>query len=301
MKKIILLVIVMALSLYAQSEDNNKMSGVLAFDKMVSVKDVVLTDTLNGIVVDRKSPALAALLSAIVPGSGQLYNGDYLKAGIFFIIDAAALTTAIIYNGKGNDQTNFFESYAEEHWSVERYATWTANNAVRLNPSIDPNDMELLNVFNHDGSVNWNKLNALESRVSQGGQGTLGTYYSHQLAGYQEQQYYEMIGKYAQFNVGWDDFTEDPNDPFTFTLEREDPLTGRFRYYSGERGKANDFYNVSYKAVLVMVVNHILNAAEAAWSASRYNKKLEANVTLEKRTVGFYTDVYPRLNINYNF
>lgn len=294
MKRLIFLVFILNIFLTAQTKTDNELCGVLGFDKLVSLQEeIILNDSLNTISGERKSPALAGLLSAVIPGSGQLYNGDYIKAGVFFLIDAVALTTSIIYNGKGDDQTDFFENYAEEHWSVEQYATWTVNNATRLNSSIDPNDTELLNVFNNDGSINWGKLNTLENRI--------GTYYSHQLAAYQEQQYYEMIGKYAQFNVGWDDFTEDPNDPFTYTHDRKDPLTDRFIYYSGERGKANDFYNVAYKAVVVMVINHILNAAEAAWSASRYNKKLEANISLNKKSVGFYTDVYPQVNINYNF
>ena len=294
MKHIIFLCVILQLSIFAQTKPDNNLTGVFGLDKIASIQEtVLLSDSLNRIEMERKSPALAALLSALVPGSGQFYNGDYLKAGIFFLIDAAALTTAIIYDGKGDDQTASFEAFAEGHWSVERYAAWTVNNAVRLNPSIDPNDSELFNVFNSNGSVNWNKLNELEGKI--------GTYYSHQLAGYQEQQYYEMIGKYAQFNVGWDDFTEDPNDPFTYTHERKDPLTEHFVYYSGQRGEANDFYNVAYKSVIVMVVNHVLNAAEAAWSAARYNKKLHANVSLVKKTVGFYTDIYPQLNVNYNF
>jgi hypothetical protein len=32
----------------------------------------------------RKSPPLALALSVLVPGAGQVYNGDYLKGGIMF-------------------------------------------------------------------------------------------------------------------------------------------------------------------------------------------------------------------------
>ena len=35
--------------------------------------------------MERKSPGTAAVLSAILPGLGQIYNGDFLRA-IFWII-----------------------------------------------------------------------------------------------------------------------------------------------------------------------------------------------------------------------
>ncbi len=292
MKKIFLFLFFFQILIIAQDESNINLSGVFSFDKQTTIREVkLIQDSLNFQEVKR-SPLLAGFLSAVIPGTGQVYNKDYFKAGIFLLIDAIALTTAIIYDNKADDKTDFFENFAEQHWDARRYAQWTVNNALRLSSSIDPNEHDLLNVFNNDGSVNWNKLNALEIRI--------GTYYSHQLAPYQDQQYYEMIGKYAQFNPGWDDFTEDPNDPFTYTHERKDPLTDKFYYYASVRGEANDFYNTASKAVLIMVVNHVLSAAEAAWSASRYNKKLSANVSLEKKSIGFVTDYYPRLNLQYN-
>lgn len=34
---------------------------------------------------DAKNPGLAAVLSAVIPGLGQIYNGDFLR-GIFWLI-----------------------------------------------------------------------------------------------------------------------------------------------------------------------------------------------------------------------
>ena len=287
-------------ALYCQDAVEPQLSGQFQLDKLVTLDQIALNeDSLQIVTSSKRSPFLAGVLSAAIPGAGQFYNDNYIMSGVFFLIDVAAITTAVIYDGKGDDQTDEFEAFAEAHWSANRYATWTINNATRLNPSIDPNDTDLLNVFNNDGSVNWNKLHALESAVSSGGTGTSGTYYSHQLAGYQEQQYYEMIGKYAQFNPGWDDFTEDPNDPFTYTHVRMDPLTDRFEYYSGLRGEANDFYNVASKAVLVVVANHIVSAVHAAITTAKYNRSLEMNVSMEKTSFGFAVDYHPRFNLKF--
>ena len=78
-------------------------------------------------------------------------------------------------------------------------------------------------------------------------------------------------------------------------------MTDNFRHYSGMRGEANDFYNVASKAVVIMVVNHIVSAVEAAWSTARHNKLISMNVSLNKKSLGFVTDYYPQFNVSINF
>ena len=107
-----------------------------------------------------------------------------------------------------------------------------------------------------------------------------------------------MIGKYSQFNVGWEDFG-DENTPYDWYSG--DPVVEQFNYYSEQRGKANDYYNISKWAVIAVVSNHIISAIDAAWSASRFNKRLNLNISIEKENIGFYKDYYPQLNISYNF
>ncbi len=245
----------------------------------------------------RKIPILAGSYSFLLPGAGQIYNEDYLLAGVFLGVEAAAVALTIIYDKKGDDQTEFFENYANQHWSSVRYAKWTLNNLEKLNPDIY-NNQERVNYYNQNlivnDKVNWDVLNELENEVSRspGGQ-----YYSHRLAPLGDQQYYEMIGKYTQFNVGWDEFG-DENTDFTFGV---DSVIPQFKYYSKQRGKANDYYNGAKWAVITIVTNHFISALEAAWGASRYNKKFKMNVSVKKETIGFYTEYYPKLNIKFNF
>lgn len=231
-------------------------------------------------------------MSAVVPGSGEIYTGSYLKGALFIAAEAAAISFKIVYDKKGDDQTAVYHDYAHQHWSVDRYAAWTIQNATRVNPDL-PANSPLLNVYDNSGNVIWSKLNALERAI--------GHYYSHQLERFGEQQYYEMIGKYPQFNPGWDDFTEDPNDPFTYNDARKDPVSARFTYYSGERGLANDFYNVASKAVVLMIVNHFLSAIDAAFSAKWYNQDLQMNYEVQKLNFGIDNDYIQKLNFRISF
>ncbi len=233
-----------------------------------------------------RSPFLAGVLSFAVPGAGAIYNNQYLKAAIYLGIEAVAIAVGVTYDKKGDDQTEFFQNYANQHWSVERYARWTLANADKINPLVNPSDYK---VFDDNGKVNWSELNRLE--------GDLGGYYSHRLAPYGDQQYYEMIGKYSQFNVGWEEFGDDPNKPFRYG----DPLTNQFEYYSEQRGLANTYYDYAKWAVISIISNHIISAFESAWATKQYNKTVQMNVSVEKVNFGYFVEYFPKFNVKIQF
>lgn len=287
MKKILLFFLLTAALSFAQSE-SIKLSGSLLNDTKFALSELSDSNSSYKLNISHnyKKPFLAGIMSFALPGAGQIYTENYLKAGIFAGIEIGAIVLAVIYNNKGDDQTDFFENYADQNWSVDRYARWTVANLATLNLELDANDYR---VFNNDGNIVWSELNRLENAI--------GGYYSHKLAPLGDQQYYEMIGKYPQFNVGWVEFGDDVNKSFQYG----DKLVDQFGYYSKERGKANDFYNVSKWAVIAVVSNHVISAFDAAWSASKYNKKLNFNISIEEETIGYYKDYYPQLNISYIF
>lgn len=283
MKKILFIMFLSVSIIFSQQES---LTGLLKVDSKISFDNSFKHELKKeDSSLNKKSPLLGAVLSFAVPGAGQFYSKSYIKSAIFIAVEATAITVGLIYDKKGDDQTDYFQRFANEHWNVKRYALWTITNATKINPQVNPNDFR---IFNSDGSVNWRELNRLENAI--------GGYYSHHLAPFGDQQYYEMIGKYPQFNVGWDDFG-DEHTPFSYG----DPLTPNFLYYSHERGKANDFYNIAYKAVLIIITNHIISAVDAAWSTNRYNRNLQISAQLKKDEIGFRTIYYPQLNLQYTF
>lgn len=210
----------------------------------------------------RKSPYIAAGLSLVVPGAGQFYTERYWEAAAFFAADVAAWVLAYHYDKKGDRQTDFFQNYGDAHWSVVDYAQYAVDNYV---PVANRNDYRWLRPGTEGYApwlrVDWGELNRMERYI--GSAGGLGQYYSHTLPLYGDQQYYELIGKYGQFNQGWDD-----RPP---TYQYQDPVTARFSYYAGERGKANRYYNTASTWVTVAIINHVVNAVYAGLSAGWYN------------------------------
>ncbi len=214
----------------------------------------------------RKSPWLAGGLSFVLPGAGEFYSESYLKSAIFLAAEAALWVLAYNYDHKGDRQTNYFQNYANAHWSVVNYAQYALSHYAPAGGNyqvIIPGTQ----AYPPWMRVNWTELNRMESDIAST---AAGQYYSHMLPAYNTQQYYELIGKYPQFNQGWDDA------PPSFTYGNQ--LSAELLYYAGERGKANTDYTTASTFVAIALVNHIVSAVDAALSAGSYNRGLHASV-----------------------
>lgn len=286
MKKIFLVFVMFLFtqSVVAQESQNIYSVGNLSADLRANFKYQALKSVSFSTSQGEKSLFLAGALSAVLPGAGEIYSESYIKGGVFLLIEAAAWYFNASYINKGDDQTQFFKNYADSYWSVVRYAEWLNRFAVDLGGTSDIK-------INSDPSlkpwqrVNWDEVNVAEKSIKE---------FSHTLYPHGHQQYYELIGKYPQYNKGWDD--ADPNIKRYF-----DNLSPNFLHYSSLRGKANDYYNVATKAVLVVVINHLLSFADALWTASSFNSELKTNLSMEKLELGFYSEYYPKFNLQLSF
>ena len=80
------------------------------------------------------SPVLSMGLSAIIPGAGQLLNGDYKKGMFFFGIELLALNQKSNYNKNAESFIEEYEDYALDYWSVEK---WLKDFYLFKNPDLD--------------------------------------------------------------------------------------------------------------------------------------------------------------------
>ena len=152
----------------------------------------------------------------------------------------------------------------------------------RLNPDLNAADYS---VIGQDGSINWNELNRLERAIGSG--------YSHSLAPFGDQQYYEMIGKYPQFSHGWEDSNPADTDYHI--------LSPYFKSYSVMRGDANDMYSVASTAVVFLYINHFLSALDAAWSVANYNSEIAMKMRIEQINLAGRTELVPTINFALSF
>ena len=292
MKNLVILLIltVFVNSGLTQEKQNSKLNmvGNLRIDSKTIEKEITFNPKLKLIQEEnRKSPILAALFSLVVPGSGEFYAESYLKSAIFFLVEVSAITADIIWTKKGDNLTKDFQNFANEHWSAVRYSEWLNTYSSQLGVENAPHiDIDPDAAKPPWKRVNFNQINQVEELVST---------FSHRLLPWGEQQYYEVIGKYKQFNHGWDQ--SDPNTPLYLENVPQQMLD-----YSAMFTKPDEtFYKYASTAAVVLVVNHVLSALDAAWSTSRYNKNLTANLEIKRIDYLYTVDYYPQLNLKIQF
>ncbi len=206
-----------------------------------------------------KLPKKALFFSALIPGAGEFYTESYIKAGAFFLAEVAAWTVYGTYTSKGKDEEKKYQNYADAHWDPAVWQQWKQN---------------------YTGSME-------DAHAS-----TMEKYLSGDKAATTKQQYYEMIGKYSAFYVGWDFVKYYENQYFNEigmdsieTIQQDSPDIGK---YMDMRDKSNKLFRLARTATNYVIVNHILSAIDAAWTAKRHNNKLiEASIQVEQI---FYVD-----------
>lgn len=280
MKKLIFIILIFNISFSYSQIYNLNLTGNIHTDLNLINNKYQLNGNFLNFDSNEKSPILASVLSAAVPGAGQFYSESYIKSALFLLIEGALWYTNFYYNKKGDDQTIYFQNYADANWSVVKYAQWLNEYGQQLGATepifININPNTELKPWQR---VNWDELNSAESKIKE---------FSHKLYPYGEQQYYEMIGKYQQFGPGWAEYNAG-KDYYNNPPEQ-------MKKYSAERGLANDYYNYADKAFIVIIINHLASAIDAYLTANGYNSDLKTNATLERINNGFAIEYYPKIN-----
>jgi hypothetical protein len=211
-----------------------------------------------------KLPKKALLFSALIPGSGELYVNSYLKAAAFFLVEAGAWTFYGLYTKKGNEQTDKFETYADLYWNPEKWKSWYNG--------IDPAKQEQ---FTHASHM----LELLDE-------------------GKKTQQYYEMIGKYAEFVVGWEGARNDLiYEELIEYRQTEVPLADE---YMDMRAKSNDLYAMARTGTTIAMINHLLSAIDAAWSAKLHNNRL-LKTSMRIEQIQYVNHAVPVFSLKFNW
>lgn len=246
---------------------------------------------------ESKKVWLATLLSATVPGAGQIYADAPLWRTILYGgIEATAWSLYFVYEAKGDKGLNDFQNYADAHWDVTRYVSWIADNYQRWSDQdVDKGAaaQALAAIYRSNDPklppwerIDFSQLNRLERAVRQS--------FSHTLPPHGDGQYYEEVGKYTQYRAGWDD-----HDAIGDTLAYDNSkVTQRNRDYTLAREQTNTYYDYATAAVGVLLLNHVASMLDALLQARSYNATVRASLH------GALTPTdspYPELTVRINF
>jgi hypothetical protein len=187
-----------------------------------------------------KLPKRALFFSALIPGTGELYVGSYLKAAAFFVVEASAWTFYAVYRQKGKAKEDQFMQFADENWDPMAWLAWYESA---------PN--ELKDRFTH--------ASHMAELIDQNRK---------------TQQYYEMIGKYSEFVVGWQGVPRDLAYDFDQIVDYRKNNCQIADDYMKQRAKSNDLFAKARTGTTIVMLNHLLSAIDAAWTAKLHNNRL---------------------------
>ncbi|RKY84001.1 hypothetical protein DRQ09_09220, partial [candidate division KSB1 bacterium] len=173
----------------------------------------------------------AVLYSGIFPGGGEFYNHSYFKAIVFSGVEVIFWVVYLKYKDKGNDIDKEFKKFADEHWREDVYKNW-------------------LEAYKEDHN------------------GEEPPHFTHTLPDTKTQQYYEMIGKYEQFLIGWDDVTD------------YGQISKRRLYYMDRRGESNKYLKRASYIAMGTILNRIVSMFDSAIAVRNYNIKVKSHISV---------------------
>jgi hypothetical protein len=236
----------------------------------------------------KKNIGRGVMFSLVIPGTGQLYSGSWIRAVPWFVIEVAAWATYAHYHGQGRNKTDEFEAYAGSRESPNHFSYRVYMYAEYM----VARDRGSSSGVKYEGTFdNW------LDQTWEVRSGFLPPPFTHDVLDDDRQQYFEMIGKYfVQFGWGWQDTYNGgnggdvndnswlnpapglrPDDPATVAFDGESPM---FFHYADMRGEANDLLDKGNVAMEVVLANHILSALDAAFAVRHYNKKVTQTPSL---------------------
>lgn len=216
----------------------------------------------------QKNPGRALLLSAILPGAGELYAGKPWRAAGFFALELASWVGAVYYAQQGEDKEVEYETFADNHYREDIYRT------VEYQAAVDPN-------ANPNGEGYDDTQAAWERERWQDKLRYLPGNFTHELVLDRDQSWYENVGKYlTQFGYGWEDYVDGrpaqeivtQAQTWGYIWSGESPLV---REYIDMRDESNQLLDRSATFFSVIMVNHVVSALHAGFTVRAMNQDLE--------------------------
>lgn len=272
----------------------------VSYDDGGSVSSIPVSNQL-------RSPVVAGVFSGLVPGAGEFYAESYWRSALFLVAEIALWSTTIYYQNKGRQGERDFVAFADA-----RRADGTANwDAVRFAERMSE-------IYTGSGFINPNVPNAALIRQRAAELGTperlneirnrdfrflndferiavasTGATLSHTLPQYGAQQYYELIGKYSEYAIGWYDYDVSK-------------LTNRFEIhsavyldYAAMRGAANDDLKTASNFISLIVLNHALSILDAVIATNQYNDKIRTSIQFQQDAMT--QTIYPSASVAVSF
>lgn len=295
MKKLLGLLLILSGLTFAQSFTNWQSTPASARDNLLySLKYAPLaTDTFE--FNYEKSPGLAFLLSAVLPGAGEYYAGARYRALAFLTVEAVSWGIYLERKGTGREIEKRYKNFANSNWSLYNwyYNSFTypdyfgmkGSHAIWLEYVNDGLELEANEDTLTKYVPNWTSILYNERDLP---------YNVQTLRPVRTRDFYENIGKYDQFATGWKDFSNSLVD----TAHNEVQTSPLRNKYLNDRYKSNQAFKMATNFVTVIMFNHLISAFHAQIAAKQYQSQEAKDVSWHWALLADYRYRFPLRGIN---
>ena len=247
-----------------------------------------------------KSPRKALFLSLVIPGSGQLYVGGstftYVRGGVYLALEAALWGSWGYFSvHKYNEQVDKYKKFARKHYSIGRYEIGMRDLYKQLSDESEESRFENRYMSSREdfcealygsassygcyvkGKLFTNDKNHMNKFADKK---PLGEELESLKDVYDKSVIYQEIADDA-YVLGWDD-VQDQAIAMNLNLETDNPSNGtvalgsssNMKEYRSMRSKANEYADMQAWFFGGIILNHIVSAVDAAFTANSHNKAL---------------------------
>jgi len=241
--------------------------------------------------VKPKSTVRAVLLSALMPGLGEIYVGGrrgYVTGGVLLGIDVVSIYKYYDNNNQGDDLRDAYREYARNYYDRVRFDAYVRDTVAVVNSNFE---------YCRDDIGDPDKCDSLID-------------YYFPLS--DDDDFYEQIDIMDRFAFGWTDWAHkdnydyywnqwgDPEGPIPQEIETE---TARRLAYRSMRNEANDAYSSADKFAWLMVIGRVVSMVDALILTRAHNSRLASlgsnlNVCFEVKSI---TDPAFRVGVKMRF
>ncbi len=235
-----------------------------------------------------KSPRKALFFSLVVPGSGQLYVGgstfNYIRGAAYLALEGALWGGWYYYSVyKYDKQVKRYKKFAKKHYSAYTYESKMHDLYNGLDDSDEEAEFVERYLSNREtycksiyGEASTNGC-YVEGKELTNDKNHI-NHVNGSFSLYNSGSYYSSIAG-STYVLGWDD-VEDEAAVSALNLSDDDAdvvslgSSANWKIYRSMRSKANDYADMQAWFFGGLILNHIVSALDAAWSAHSHNKVL---------------------------
>ena len=265
---------------------------------IIAQENQIESDTLQAKLnrdVQVNYPGKPLLMSLLLPGYGQYYNGSSKwKVLGFAAVELGSILAHSHFQREGNKIKRQYQEFADMNWELENWVFNRFDNPPNTLDGLRWDNFEALTKFAGTHDIRLIVSDDLANDINRYtvSSASLDTFpewfYNGDVKVVRDRHFYENIGKYNQFLGGWNDARDnwyveekDVGDSTEYII-----ITPMKDDYRNQRYSSNRKLSIATYTITVLMFNHVFSGIEAVWTNQNKRKNQKINKVYKRTKFG---------------